>query len=102
MSDFRSLEVETVPLGDDACFLMCNTKAHHELVDGEYNERREKCMAAAEFFKEKLDHDVQALRDVSWAEWEKLSPEMDEGTTKRAAHPIGEDERVIKGKEPSG
>lgn len=99
MSDFRSLKVETISIGDDACFLMCNTKAKHALVDGEYNERRQKCEEAAEFFKEKLDHPVTALRDVSWAEWEKLSPAMEPVTAKRAAHPIGEDERVMEGKQ---
>lgn len=99
MSDFRSLEVENVPLGHEACFLMCNTHAKHALVDGEYNERREKCEAAAEFFKEKLDHEVAALRDVSWAEWEQHKDEMEATTANRAAHPIGEDERVIKGRE---
>jgi galactokinase len=99
MSDFRSLEVQSVPLGNNTAFLMCNTKASHALVDGEYNERRQKCEEAAEFFKEKLDHEVKALRDVSWAEWEKYSGEMDETAAKRSAHPIGEDERVIKGKE---
>lgn len=96
MSDFRSLEVQNVPLGEDACFLMCNTHAKHALVDGEYNERREKCEEAAAFFKGKLDHDVAALRDVSWAEWEQFQAEMDDTTARRAAHPIGEDERVLK------
>ncbi len=99
MSDFRSLEVETVPVGTDACFLMCNTHAKHALVDGEYNERREKCEAAAEFFKAKLDHSVTALRDVSWAEWEQWQREMDDTTARRAAHPIGENERVIAGRQ---
>jgi galactokinase len=98
MSDFRSLEIQNVPLGEDACFLMCNTHAKHALVDGEYNERREKCEAAAEFFKDKLDHRVAALRDVSWSEWEQYQSEMDDTTARRAAHPIGENERVIQGK----
>ncbi len=99
MSDFRSLEIENVPLGEDACFLMCNTHAKHALVDGEYNERREKCEEAAEFFKGKLDHEVTALRDVSWAEWEQYKDEMDPTTANRSAHPIGESERVIEAKE---
>ncbi len=98
MTDFRSLEVETLSLGEDAAFLMCNTRAKHALVDGEYNDRREHCEAAAAYFKDALDHPVGALRDVSWEEWEAQAPSMDPLTAKRAAHPIGESERVLKGR----
>jgi galactokinase len=99
MSDFRSLEVENVPLGADACFLMCNTSDKHALVDGAYNERRQNCEQAARFFASVLDHPVTALRDVSWAEWQKHSGKTDPLTARRAAHPIGENERVLKGRE---
>ena len=33
MSDFRTLAVETVPLGSEACFLICNTAVKHSLVE---------------------------------------------------------------------
>ena len=99
MTDFRSLQVRHVPLGDDACLLMCNTRAKHALVDGEYNDRREKCEEAARFFASVLDHPVAALRDVSMEEWEQYSPQMTAAAARRAAHPIGEDERVLKGTE---
>lgn len=98
MSDFRSLQVQNIPLGKDACFLMCNTNVKHSLVDSEYNERRERCEAAAEFFSSVLDHPVSALRDVSWEEWEHHSLRMDPVTARRAAHVIGENTRVLKGK----
>lgn len=98
MTDFRSLDVETLPLGHDAAFLMCNTRAKHALVDGEYNERRDHCERAAAFFAGALDHPVQALRDVSWAEWQMHSSAMDPVTARRAAHPIGETERVREGR----
>lgn len=42
-SDFRTLEVQTVPLDPSLCFLICNTHASHTLVGSEYNERRESC-----------------------------------------------------------
>jgi galactokinase len=98
MTDFRSLEVQALPMGDDAAFLMCNTKAKHALVDGEYNERREHCEEAAAYFKDALSHPVDALRDVSWAEWEEHGPKMPPLAAKRAAHPIGESERVLTGR----
>ncbi len=97
MSDFRDLSITTLPLGKDACFLMCNTNAAHALVDGAYNERREKCEEAAEFFKKNLSQPVAALRDVSSDELQAYADKMDPIAVKRAAHVIGENERVIKG-----
>ena len=96
-SDFRTYDVKPVTIGEDVCFLMCNTNARHALVDGAYNERRQRCEQAAAFFATRLDHKVAALRDVSWEEWLKYHGEMDPITAKRSAHPIGEDERVLSG-----
>ena len=96
-TDFRTLKVETVDMGPDVCFLMCNPHAKHALVDGQYNSRRKDCEEAAAYFAKVLSHPVRALRDVSMAEWEAYNNGLDEVVAKRAAHPIGEDERVLKG-----
>lgn len=98
-TDFRTLEVTNVPLPAGYVLLVCNSNAKHALVDGAYNQRRADCEVAAAYFKEKLDHPVAALRDVTWAEWEKYREGMEERVAKRSAHPIGEDERVLKGSE---
>ncbi|MDD4017587.1 MAG: galactokinase [Kiritimatiellae bacterium] len=98
-TDFRSLVYETVEMGGDACFLMCNTHAKHALVDGAYNSRREACEQAAAHFASVLRHPVHALRDVSMAEWVLYKRGLPETVANRAAHPIGEDERVLKGAE---
>ena len=98
-TDFRSVAYETVKLGKDACFLMCNTHAKHALVDGAYNERRAACEQAAAHFAKVLRHPVQSLRDVSAAEWAIYKSGLPETVANRAAHPIGEDERVLKGAE---
>ena len=94
-SDFRSLTFDTVSIGNDVCFLLFKTHTKHALVDGAYNERREACERAAKFFAGVLPHPVTALRDVSWKEWSDHRAELDPLTAKRAAHPIGEDERVL-------
>lgn len=118
-TDFRSLRVESVPLGRDVCFLVANTRVKHSLVASEYNERRARCEQAAAFFASVLGRPVEpkntlvnegrnppepesgrrmvkALRDVSVEEWEKFSPRMDPVTARRAAHVIEENHRVLQ------
>jgi galactokinase len=99
LSDFRSLEVENVPLGKDACFLVCNTRVKHALVDSAYNDRRSSCEQATAFFGQRLNHPVRALRDVSSEELRSLSSEMDPIAALRAAHVIGENARVLMGRD---
>jgi galactokinase len=99
LTDFRTLTLDYVPTGDDAAFLMCDTHVKHSLVDSKYNERRARCEEAASRFASCLPHPVSALRDVDWSEWERHSPDMDPDTARRAAHVIGENTRVLKGKE---
>lgn len=96
-TDFRSLDVETVDMGPSVCFLMCNPHAKHALVDGQYATRRQACEDAAAYFAKVLPHPVAALRDVSMAEWEANKDGLDPIVANRAAHPIGEDERVLLG-----
>lgn len=95
-TDFRTLQIETVDIDESVCFLMCNT-VKHALIDGAYNSRREACEIATEYFATKLDHPVTALRDVSMAEWEQYKDGLDITIANRAAHPIGECERVLEG-----
>ena len=94
-SDFRTLSFDTLSIGHDVCFLLFKTHARHALVDGAYNERREACERAAKYFAGVLPHPVTALRDVSWKEWSDHRDGLDPLTARRAAHPIGEDERVL-------
>lgn len=95
-TDFRSLKVTTAPIGANACFLMANTRVKHNLVESAYNERRASCEGAAKYFASILDHPVRALRDVSREELEKHSGRLDPVIARRAAHIIGENERVIE------
>ena len=94
-TDFRTLDVTHVPLGKEACFLMCNTHVSHALVDGEYNRRRVSCEEARDYFAKVLPHPVSALRDVTLAEWQAHHAGLADVVARRAAHPIGENERVL-------
>ncbi len=101
-TDFRTLETRTIRMGEDLCFLVCNTRAKHSLVDSAYNERRERCEQAAAYFAKALSHPVRTLRDVSMAEWTAHAARMDPVAARRAAHVIGECERVQRGEECLG
>ncbi len=96
-TDFRSLRVETVPLPPGTAFLIANTAVKHTLVDSEYNERRLRCEQASAYFAGVLGPRVKALRDVTRAELEAHRGGLDPAVWKRAAHPIGENERVLEG-----
>lgn len=99
MTDFRTLEYTHVAMGEEVCFLMCNTHARHALVDGAYNRLRESCERAAAHFAQKLRHPVAALRDVTMPEWAVYRFGLTVEDANRAAHPIGESERVVKAME---
>lgn len=99
LTDFRSFAISTRPLGDQARLMMCNTHARHALVDGAYNQRRADCESAVAFFRQRLSHPVSALRDVSMEDWRQHHHDLDSRVARRAAHPIGETERVAEGAE---
>ncbi len=98
-TDFRTVEYESIAIGDDVCFLMCNTLSKHVLVDGAYNRLREACEQCAMHFSKVLNHPVTALRDVSMAEWVLYKQGLPAEIARRGAHPIGENERVLLGAE---
>jgi galactokinase len=98
-SDFRTLEVSSVTLPDDIEFLIVNPHIKHNLADSPYNERRERCEQASAQLAELLPHPVTALRDVSPEEFATYRHRIAAGAAKRAAHIIGEIDRVERGVE---
>lgn len=92
MIDCRSLATQGVRLPENLAVIIVNSKVKHDLVAGEYNERRQQCEAAAQFFG------VKALRDVSLAEFAKKESDLtayDPIVAKRARHVISENQRVL-------
>lgn len=98
-SDFRSLEVSSVVLPADIEFLVVNPHVKHSLADSPYNERRDCCEQAAAQLAELLPHPVTALRDVSPEEFAANRSRIAASAAKRAAHVIGEIDRVERGVE---
>lgn len=89
--DCRSEQIENIPLPPEGALLVFHCGVEHRLVGGEYNERREQCFAAARALG------VKALRDVTGAELENARAQLDPVVYRRAAHIVGENERVFAG-----
>ena len=88
--DCRSLDFELVPLPAGTSVVVLDTGTRRGLVDSAYNERRSQCEAAAAHFG------VQALRDVTGAQFAAREGELDEVTRRRARHVITENERTAE------
>lgn len=89
-TDFRSLDVEEIPLPAGLGFLIIHSGTKHALVGGEYNERREQCHAAAAALGK------PALRDLSSTELHAAADRLPGSVLKRALHVTGENERVLE------
>ena len=97
LSDFRSVEVlKTVPLPADCVITVVNSMKKHNLVDSEYNVRRADCESAAAKLG-KIYPGVTALRDVSVEQLEAARGSLEAREFRRAAHVVGEDDRVLRG-----
>lgn len=88
--DCRTLDTTPVPLPANMTLLIVNSNITRGLVESEYNTRREQCEAAAKYFQ------VDALRDVSLAQFEAHQSSLDPIIAKRAKHVITENARTLK------
>lgn len=91
-SDFRSFDVQNIPMPEGTVFVVANSMVKHNLTN-EYNERREACEEAARIL------DVKALRDVSPEQLEARKSDLREVVYRRAKHVVGEIARVGAGQE---
>jgi galactokinase len=87
--DFRATTARTVPLSPAVALLLVDSGVPHQLIGGEYNERRSQCQAAAAALG------VKALRDVTSEA--VISASLDPLIQARALHITGENERVLAG-----
>ncbi len=96
LSDFRSVEVvRTVQVPTGYKLLVANSMVKHSLVDSEYNVRRQDCESAAAKLAA-IYPGVKTLRDVSVAQLEAARGKLGEREYRRAAHVVGEGDRVMR------
>lgn len=97
--DFRTVEVlQTVAMPAGWKLVVANTLVKHNLVESDYNLRRQSCEKACAAIQ-KTNPEVKALRDVSPALLEQCREAMDPVDYSRALHVVGEDDRVMRGVE---
>ncbi|MCX8107311.1 MAG: galactokinase, partial [Verrucomicrobiae bacterium] len=91
--DCLNLTVDWVPFPEDLSVVVCHSGVKHALVAGEYNERRRCCEEAARALG------VPSLRFVSPAVLEAGRHKLTDLQYRRAAHVVGENDRVLRGAE---
>jgi galactokinase len=91
--DCRDLSTRQIPLPEGCVVVIMDTATRHSHSSSGYNERRAQCETAARFFG------VSHLRDVSLAQFNARSAELEEFPRRRARHVITENERVLRAAE---
>ncbi len=102
--DCRSYEYRYIPFGTPGISLMViDTNVRRELASSAYNERRHQCEEATKLLRDLVAQDdperarqIEALRDISSAQFERYKEYLPEILRKRAGYVIAEDERVFQ------
>jgi len=88
--DCRTRQPQQVPMSDPAVqVLVINTNVKHELVGGEYAQRRQQCEEAARILG------VKVLRDTDSQSLEQKKSKMEPLAYRRAKHVVSENERTL-------
>ena len=87
--DCRSLEHRAITLPKTMAVLIAHSGVHRQLVDGEYNRRREQCEAMV------AASGVAALRDLDAESLEALRSKISPTEFRRARHVASENVRVL-------
>ncbi len=91
--DFKTLRTKTINFDKKYQLVIVHTGVKHALVFGEYNKRRQSCERAANILQ------VSALRDADLTMLKDCKNKLSDVDFRRAKHVIGENERVLQGKE---
>lgn len=86
--DFRSEQITTIPFPENVALVIADSGAKHQLLESEYNTRRDECAAAAKALG------VSSLREVSPSCLQDARGSLLPILYRRAAHIVGENERV--------
>ena len=93
--DCRSLEYELLPLPPQVRVVICNSMVKHQVVTGEYGDRRDEVEAGQSALRKERS-DIQLLRDATLADLEACKDKMTAASFARCRHIITENDRVMK------
>ncbi len=88
--DCRDLSTRAVPIPADIAVVIINSNFRHNLVDSDYNSRRQQCETGARFFSQ------SSLRDVSIDQFRAVENELDPLVAKRVRHVLTENARTLE------
>ncbi len=91
--DCRSLEYRSLPLPENVVVVIADTTVRHSHTTSAYNDRRAACEEAVRIFNQSLPG-VQALRDVSIADFEQYASRLPREVEMRARHVVEEIDRT--------
>jgi galactokinase len=86
--DFRSEEIRTIAFPAEFALVIADSGVKHNLLASKYNTRREECAAAAKALG------AGSLREITPQKLEAARPTLDPVLYRRAAHVVGENDRV--------
>jgi galactokinase len=87
--DCQSEEIRTIPFPSGLVMVIAQSRGKHDLLESLYNQRRDECAAAARALG------VASLREVTARQLESAGLKLDPLLRRRAAHIVGENERVF-------
>ena len=90
--DCRSLDWQVLPIPEDIVLVIADTTVRRKLTTSGYNERRQACEEAVRILSTDLPG-ITALRDVTVADFNRLSNNLTGLVEKRARHVVEEIDR---------
>ena len=88
--DFQTHEIRTIPFPPNYALVIADSGKKHNLLQSQYNQRREECAAAARALG------VDTLRAITPERLAEARQSLDPILYKRAAHIVGENARVAR------
>ena len=88
--DCQSEQIRTTPFPPGLVMVIAQSRGKHDLLQSLYNQRREECAAAARALG------VTSLRAITRARLDSAASKLDPVLHRRAAHIVGENERVLR------
>ena len=93
--DCRSLQYEYIPiLADNTSILLCDTGVKHQLVDSEYNKRRQECEEGVRHLRT-VYPEIKSLRDINLEMLLSEKKQLSSVIYQRCKYVIEENERVL-------